>query len=299
MALSGSLVFYGLNQEWFSWVLLQAVVLFPLLSLLLSIPAMVSVKMKLELPQRLRMGSTQQMTVTVASKLPAPPNSCRLRVTNPMTGERWILKANANVPTDHCGKLQLQLYKPGVCDYLGLFRRRLRRTVGQTVYVLPKPVKMKLPPELSKHLQPRWRPKPGGGFAENYEIRQFHPGDNLNKIHWKLSAKVDELMLREPMEPARGLMLLTMDLSGTASELDGKLGRLLWLSRWLLDHEVTFDIRVLTANGVESWTVREEYDISKCIEALLGTPCAREGTIRDQAFQAAWRHHIGGEQVER
>lgn len=299
LSLIGSVVFCGLNQEWFSWVLLQAVVLFPFLSLLLSIPAMVSVKMKLELPQRLPMGITEQMTVTVVSKLPVPPYSSKLRVTTPMTGERRTMKANASLPTDHCGKLQIQLHRPGVCDYLGLFRRKLRRTDTQTVYVLPRPVSMKIPPDLNKHLQPRWRPKQGGGFAENYEIRQFHPGDNLNKIHWKLSAKVDELMLREPMEPARGLMLLTMDLSGTASELDIKLGQLLWLSKWLLEHEVTFDIRVLTANGVESWTVREEYDISKCIEALLGTPCAREGSLRDQVFQAAWRHHIGGEPVEK
>ncbi|MBR2633811.1 MAG: DUF58 domain-containing protein, partial [Lentisphaeria bacterium] len=43
------------------------------------------------------------------------------------------------------------------------------------------------------------RPKPGGGYGENYEIRQYRPGDNLNQIHWKLSAKVGDLMLREPM----------------------------------------------------------------------------------------------------
>lgn len=299
MALVGSVVFCGINQEWFSWVLLQVVVFFPWLSLLMSIGPMARLKMGLEVPARLRMGSTEQLRVTATSKLPAPPYSTKLRIIKPMTGERWTVKANAKVPTDHCGKLRIELHRPGVCDYLGLFRHRLRKTAVQTVFVLPNPVSMELPPELSKHLQPRWRPKPGGGFAENYEIRQFHPGDNLNKIHWKLSAKVDELMLREPMEPARGLMLLTMDLSGTASELDGKLGRLLWLSRWLLDHEVTFDIRALTANGVESWTVREEYDINQCIEALLGTPCAREGSLRDQVFQAAWRHHIGGEPVEK
>ena len=299
LALAGSGVFYGLNQEWFSWVLLLAVALFPWLSLLMSVVPMACVRMGLELPQRLPMGSTEQMTVTVTSKLPLPPYSSRLRIAKPMTGERWTMKANANLPTDHCGKLQIQLHRPGVCDYLGLFRRKLRKTGTQTVYVLPRPVSMKIPPDLNKHLQPRWRPKQGGGFAENYEIRQYNPGDNLNKIHWKLSAKVDELMLREPMEPARGLMLLTMDLSGTADELDKKLGQLLWLSRWLLEREVAFEIRVLTANGLETFAVREEYDVNKCIETLLGTPCVREGTIRDQVFQAAWRHHIGGEQVEK
>lgn len=65
-------------------------------------------------------------------------------------------------------------------------------------------------------------------------------------------------MLREPMEPERGLMLVTMDLRGTASELDNKLGRLLWLSNWLLEQGITFDVQVLTGNGIENWTIRDE-----------------------------------------
>ena len=93
-------------------------------------------------------------------------------------------------------------------------------------------------------------------------------------------------------------MLLTMDLYGTASDLDDKLGRLLWLSNWLLERGITFEIQVLTGNGIESWTIREEWDLHKCMESLLCTPFAPVGSIRDRSFTAAWRHHIGGEQGE-
>ena len=93
-------------------------------------------------------------------------------------------------------------------------------------------------------------------------------------------------------------MLLTMDLRGTSSELDLKMGHLLWLSNWLLERAITFDVRVLTGNGIESWTIRDEWDLHKCIESLLCTPSVHEGSIRDRSFTAAWRHHIGGEQVE-
>ena len=105
-------------------------------------------------------------------------------------------------------------------------------------------------------------------------------------------------MLREPMEPERGLMLLTMDLSGTASELDLKFGRLLWLGNWLMENRIGFDICALTGNGIESWTIRDEWDLKKCMEALLCSPFAPEGSIQDRSFQAAWRHHIGGETDE-
>ena len=298
LALVGSFVFYMAYQLWFSWVLLQVVVFLPLLSLLLSLPAILRLRMDLVAEPAMPIGSEERIRLNVSSKLPLPPYASKIRITKPMTGERWRLRSDAQLPTDHCGKLYVELYKPRVCDYLGLFRFRIRKTAPQTVLVLPDPVELEIPPELSRHLMQRWRPKPGGGYAENYEIRQFHPGDNLNKIHWKLSAKVDELMIREPIEPARGLILLTMDLNGTAAELDTKLGQLLWLSRWLLEREVTFDLRVLTGNGIAGWTIRDEEELDKSMQTLLGAPFAKEGTVREQVFHAAWWYHIGGEQNE-
>ena len=227
-----------------------------------------------------------------------PPHRSKIRISKPLTGESWILKPGDKLPTDHCGGLRAELHKPRVCDYLGLFRFKVRKTNGQTFLVLPNPVTMDVPPDLTRYLAQRWHPKPGGGYAENHEIRQYHPGDNLNQIHWKLSAKVGDLMLREPMEPERGLMLLTMDLCGTASEQDAKFGQLLWLSNWLLEHQIAFDIRVLTGNGIESWSIRDEWDLHKCMEYLLCAPFARVGSIQDRSFTAAWRHHIGGEPRE-
>ena len=285
-------------QQWFAWILLQVIILFPLLSLLLSIAAMRSLRIELDVASKMPLGGTDRVKLKTSCKLPYPPHKSKVRITKPLTGEHWTLKPGAKLPTEHCGKLNIRLHKPCVSDYLGIFRWKIKKTKARSVLIFPKPVEMEIPTSLTKYLEPSWRPKPGGGYAENHEIRQYHPGDNLNQIHWKLSAKVGELMLREPMEPERGLMLLTMDLNGTAAVMDKKLGQLLWLSQWLLEHEIPFDIRVLTANGIESWTIRSEEEINKCIESLLGTSFVREGSIRDQFFKVTWRHHIGGEQGE-
>ena len=43
----------------------------------------------------------------------------------------------------------------------------------------------------------------GAAVSEVFQIRSFQPGDKIQNIHWKLSAKEDELMVREnslPME---------------------------------------------------------------------------------------------------
>lgn len=298
LGLLGSFAFYVAYQQWFSWILLLFMLFFPWLSLILSLGPIFRTRMEPSAAPRMPLGSQQTIQLKVSSKYPLPPHRSKIRITKPMTGESSILKPGDQLPTQHCGGIKSQLHRPRICDYMGLFSFKARRTTEQTFLVLPEPVKMEVPPDLAKYLARRWRPKAGGGYAENHEIRQYHPGDNLNQIHWKLSAKVGDLMLREPMEPERGLMLLTMDLCGTASELDLKMGHLLWLSNWLLERTITFDIRVLTGNGIESWSIRDEWSLNSCIESLLCAPFVPEGSIRDRSFTAAWQHHIGGEQNE-
>lgn len=299
LALTGTLIFYGAYQEWFSWILLQVMLYFPWLSLLLSLSAVFRFKMEPYAAHKISIGSGERVCLKVLSRNPLLPHRSRIRVKKPLTGERWILKPGDKIPADHCGALRLELHRPRVCDYLGIFRFRVRKRESQTVLVMPRPVAMEVPPDLTTYLARRWHPKPGGGYAEHHEIREYHPGDNLNQIHWKLSAKAGTLMLREPMEPEIGLMLVTMDLQGTAPELDEKFGQLLWLSNWLLDHSIAFDIRVLTGNGVQNWNIKGNSDLQKCLEAMLCEPCASGGTIRDRDFSAAWRHHIGGERSEK
>lgn len=298
LALLGCLIFYMAYQKWFSWILLLTVVLFPWFSLALSLRAMMHLRLYPSGANRIPLGTAQTIGLKSTSADPPPPFRSKLLVTRPITGERWILRPGDPLPTGHCGGLTANPYKPRVYDYLGLFRIKAQRNETRTFYVMPQPVKMEIPPDLTRFLSRSWKPKAGGGYAENHEMRPYRPGDNLNQIHWKLSAKVDDLMLREPMEPERGLMLLTMDISGTPSELDHKYGRLLWLGNWLLEQHISFEIRVLTGSGIECRTISDEWDLRKCIDSLLCAPYAAEDTIRDRTFSAAWQYHIGGEPNE-
>jgi hypothetical protein len=90
-------------------------------------------------------------------------------------------------------------------------------------------------PSLARYAGRAWKPKPGGGFAENHEIRLYRPGDKMNQIHWKLSSKMNKLMVREAMEPVQDRVLVEMILRGTPEELDRKFGRLLWTGNYLLE----------------------------------------------------------------
>ena len=150
LAVIGSLIFYGAYQEWFSWILLQVMLYFPWLSLILSIGAIFRFKMEPAAARKIPLGSTEMVQLKVSSKHPMPPHKSKIRITKPLTGESWTLKPGDKLPTDHCGGLQAELHKPRVCDYLGLFRFRVRKTIGQTFLVMPEPAQMEVPPNLTR-----------------------------------------------------------------------------------------------------------------------------------------------------
>ena len=292
--LAGSLVFYFCYQQWVSWMILLAVLGLPVVSLLLSLPAMLQFRAEVEAPAFVAAGDAAHTALWGLSKLPQPLFRGKLMVTDLLTGAVKRHDPRRPLPTEHCGGLRIEAKKVGVCDYLGLFCLPVKPPPARTVIVRPAPLSMASPPDLSRYIARSWRPKFGGGFAENHELRLYRPGDSLNQVHWKLSAKTGELILREPMEPSRDLVLLTMDLSGSREEIDRKCGRLLWVSRHLLDRDLRHEIRCLTADGPVSHTVTSEADLTAAADKLLCRPMAAAGTLLDRETGASWQLHIGG-----
>lgn len=294
ISLTGCVAFYLIYREWLSGVVLTVALGLPLFSLLVSLPAMVTTRLELEHPQFVPLGEEGQADIWVCCNLPAPPAKGRIAVRNTMTGEAWDDKMRSNLPTNHCGQLVIKIRGGWIYDYLGLFRIPMRKKPEGTVLVRPDPIAMEEPPNLGRFLARSWRPKRGGGFGENHELRLYRPGDSLQQIHWKLTAKTGKLILRETVEPEQGLVLLKLDLAGTEAELDEKLGRLLWLSRYLLAQGVHHEIRALTGEGLLYCPVKAEADVQQAVDRLLCTPCAEYGSIQEQVMAASWEYYIGG-----
>lgn len=291
-------VFYIAYGEWLSWLALLVVLGLPWLSLLLSLPAIMSFRMEADGAHFLPLGTAGEVWLLGSSNLPLPPFKGKLRLHWCMSGESRRYKAAEGLPTEHCGGITVTVEKARVCDYLGLFAVPVKAGGKKTVIIRPSPVPIPELPDLKRYIARSWRPKFGGGFAENHELRLYRPGDSLNQVHWKLSAKTGKLTLREPMVPQRGLVLLTMTLRGNAAELDRKFGRLLWLGNYLLEQRISFEIRALTGDGVRSLQVTGNQELNKAIDTLLCTETAKEGSIRDQFYAASWQYHIGGDADE-
>lgn len=288
----GCFVFVYFYQQWFAWLALAAILCLPLFSLLMSLPAMLTARVVMDAPERVPVGTPVEITLRCRSVLPTPLWRCKVLVERSITAEKWRT-LDDTLPTEHCGQLVCTIKKAKVFDYLGLFSLPLRGQKQCGVLVQPKPVAMEDLPDLNRDLCCVWRPK-WGGFAENHELRLYRPGDSVQQIHWKLSAKTGQLILREPMIPEPGRVLLRLDLKGTPQELDRMLGRLLWLGEQLLEMNISFEIQCMTGIGLESLTVTSPEEFQAALDTLLGKPCAGEGTVRDRIEPAAWICDIGG-----
>ena len=292
--LAAVLFFYWANRAWLSGLLLMAALCLPWLSLLLSLPAMISCKVTLQCPAHVTVGTPARATANAQCRFPMPQISGSLRLYAPTTGKKRRYTPGAALPTEHCGAFRLQCRHLWICDYLGLFRLPVLLKEDRLLLVRPDPISPGQLPDLSRYLCGITRPKAGGGYSENHELRLYRPGDNLQQIHWKLSAKTGTLIIREPMEAQQDAALLTMELSGQPEALDRKLGQLLGLSTYLAGNGIRHRIFCYTGKGMSIHCVSNEQESLDALDALLQLPLANEA-VTPIYPKAIWRHHIGGD----
>lgn len=295
--LAGCVIFDIAYGQWMSWLVLMGVVWLPLAGLVFSLPAMVTAKPRLHVPGACDRGDRVDFAVYAASALPVPLFRSRVRVRCELNGQAFLLNSQEPLPTAHCGAYRCSPAKVRIYDYLGLFFLTRKQGEEAVVLVRPKPLKLHAVPQLERQISQSWRPRPGGGFSEQHELRLYRPGDSMNQVHWKLSAKTGKYIIREAMEPAGSTFSLNLELRGSPEELDRKLGRLLWLSRELLAKGQRHEFRALTGDGLLCLPVTDGASLSGAMDKLLrAAPAAADAVM--PAFRTGWQYTVGGEPDE-
>lgn len=297
VALACLTLLFCFYREWMAWVILLAALGLPVFSLLVSLPAMLTLKTRLCCPEKAKMGTPVRTQLQLECKLPAPPVKYKLRLCNVLTDTRYVGLPGERIPTDHCGLVRLEGCRLYVYDYLGLWRHTVKQA-PHLLYVFPRELPMELPSKESGKRLLRWKPKPGGGFGENHDLRLYRPGDELHHIHWKMSAKTGKLIYREPLEPVSREPVVSLTLSGKPEELDRKLGRLLWVCSRLLEQGESVQVRCLAKTGTRFFRVENEHALEEMMKSLLCSPLTEGDSVPELGL--GYLHcHIGGEPDER
>ena len=282
------IVFYCAYQQWFAWIALLTLLALPVFSLLCSLPAMISSSLTVNAPEVVTTGDVCHVKIDCKCNFPTPFWRCLIQVEHPMTGKAYPLPKDGQLPTSHCGVRILNVEKARIYDYLGLFALPLRGGDQHTITVRPRPVPMALPSAAKQGRALRWQGKPGGGYSENHELRLYRPGDSIQQIHWKLSAKTGRLILREPQIPVGGTVTLRLDRGTTPAEADRAAGRLLYVAQALLAQGIR--LRILCQGSC--FPVNSPEELFRSVDQLLALPLSHEPAVQAGGY---W---IGGDLYE-
>jgi len=288
---------------WLSWYLLILVLLILPLDLIASLPGMLTKSAVLSCPQFLEKGSDAILTVTsVSSKIfPAGGINVKLRVVGDdfsvnyriLTTSEAGNKSEIIIDTSYTGLTVFTIKRASTISLVGLFSIPISVTGSASVLILPPP----LTPAGKVHLprSPALQAKPGGGFAEDHDIRSYRHGDPVRSIHWKLSAKLNSLIIREPLIPPPHTRLIHLFRWNNASERDIAFGRLRWVSKYLLDRDMAYYIKFADIEYIAEITSEAELIFFLC-KALDSSPAIDRASL-ELPTRFSWIYNIDGKEA--
>lgn len=118
-----------------------------------------------------------------------------------------------SMDNEHCGVYKIKIKEVKVFDYISLFSKKKKVMIETEKYVLPELFDVNLKNGLSSFSKIESDVfssyKSGDDPSEVFQVREYIQGDKMQKIHWKLSSKCDELMVKDFSLPmSKGLYIL-------------------------------------------------------------------------------------------
>ena len=187
-----------------------------------------------------------------------------------------------------CGYTQFCLRELCICDIVGLNTLSVPepKPVYVTVYPEQLPLGGSADPFLSGFQEGEQQTvsRRGHDPSEVFDLREYRPGDDVRSIHWKLSGKLEEFLVKEPSDTSHYSTMVFFDAglrSGTnaCSEalLSAATGLALTFSEKLLELGILHYIGVPVAERLFFRQITEQAEHTKTTDIWMGL------TLQEQA----------------
>lgn len=190
-----------------------AMLLIPLVSIPINLYLRRKIRLKLTAQPNLRKEQEAQIMLKLTNPTVLPVNlSCCLAVTNLLNGmllrEKVHVTGNQvtrSVKSRYCGRLRITVEKAKLYDCFGLVGIPLSCPEKCHITVQPDgfETRISLADELGGIAESEQysQYRSGSDMTETFQLREYVPGDSPRQIHWKLSGKLDRLIVRDPGLP--------------------------------------------------------------------------------------------------
>ncbi len=281
----------------FLLIVLLTMVLTALVTALLAKRDALNLQTHVRLHSGVREGDIAKMTFAFASRrqlLAANSILVELNVRNEMFGfeeHKSLLfeldgrqsEYTIGVPMVLCGRVEFQCVSVQIRDLFGLFC--MKAAPFDTVRAVTYPRQLRLVTELSDatigatRTDGMMQNRKGSDPSEMFDIREYVPGDDVRTIHWKLSGKTDNLIVRQASDPSHYNIALLPDFgrvgaNGPVSreELNTAAAIAASIGEQLIRRAVPFCCVLPAENGVELYDVHTEHEFNELLPRWLSFP---------------------------
>lgn len=308
--LAAVILFYLFFNGYLSFFTLVFVILLPFVSWLLTLLAVRKVTVQLEMESPVA-NKKEDFILHIQTKntsiFPVARARMKFSCINSLCGEKQsetlFFPINANseltvvhpMQSEYCGKITVELTQIKYYDYLGIFTVKQKLSLCTEVFVMPKmqfiDAQIDTAANNSVESSTYSKSKPGDDPSEIFDIRPFRSGDRLRSIHWKLSSKLDELMVKEfslPMD--NEVLLLTELLAPDMTALDTVVEVLASLSNFLLTNQINHRVEWFDSTNEQfcNDTIESDEDLAVLLNAVLSAK-----SYRDEPYALVCRNKLG------
>lgn len=274
LLLVATAMLYIFTNTYYTLTILGLCIVAPIISLILMLFSRHSLKITLTVPATAEKKNAV-ITYRFANSgiMPAARVTFRVQLENQMTGafrERKVsatvgskdkVTAELSLQNSKVGTVLIRTEKVRVYDAFGLFAFRKADLPEEAIVIYPEmydvSVYMEKPVETTVDGS-RYSPdRPGQDVSEVFALREYVAGDEIKKIHWKLSGKLDRTMVRDFSLPLNYSVFLLLELTyGSEDLVDAEVETYLALSRALMENGINHNMGWYDA-GTDMFSIKE------------------------------------------
>ena len=196
--------------------------------------------------------------------------------------------SNFDIKSDHIGVVKVKINNIYMYDYFRLFRFKYKIKQEYEITFLPEilPVSLDIRPNtlLGVDSDVFSKSKKGDDPSEVFAIRDYVGGDKLNRIHWKLSSKADNLMVKDYSLPINNSISIIPELASEKSEnllsdIDAVIETAFNLSHFLCEAEIIHHICWYDPKGARFFDeeIKDTDDMFAALGLILACGIDNEG----------------------
>ena len=300
-----NIIFVFIFHSYLNYILLVCLLLFPIYSIFGVFRARAGLSVKVETPvEPMVKGEEFQVRFTVgnSSFFPLVNLNLALGFENcfyKKAGEHVLntpLRAKRNtgiiypIVMEYCGRFKVTVKEAVLTDVLGVVELKLPINETAECLVLPNGAERNREAGqiYQKGVTEAYESKEKGyDFSDISGIREYIPGDKLQNIHWKLSVKKDELMVKERVSVSAMQLNILVDLANDEEvSTEGVLELADSITKGFVLQNLPFTVNYYSTNlgKLNSMYIGNEIERRQWLEMVLYDVCYSDGIDVEELF---------------